>query len=474
MKKKNLGFLLVLTFLLTSCLFESSETGMDSWANTKGVPSTYKVHSVTVSDLKVSSAEAFMDTLPRSADTRGILGNVSNLKHDLAFDFAIKADTNFIKKMKDSDSSGAFLQLSLLKGLYRDKEFPAEALTDEEEVDVTLSWIIETSASKKFADSLSDVTDSIWYESLTDWETASTADTTFKISLANVAAKKDSLLYIDLPSALYDDLMNLKRYARIQLKLSLPNATKAYQLYGEDTNFPPFLKFWRRDMEKDSIYYSSRSPARMANLLENKEDCRECLVIHGGIFDSLVVEIPPEKILKALSDFYGDDFPVSADEKFDVRQYVMLAQLTMPRDDSKGSSELGLPIQVLTGSFIDSAGSEIRRMEFYRVDSVTVVEDGHQNLIFHEGDSLSLQLTYGVRDFLNRAQDGRGLKFIVRLGWPFLQEKDATYETYINDDGDTVRLRLDYFDYARYDFSSILESPMTLKLWLASKRDKED
>ena len=37
-------------------------------------------------------------------------------------------------------------------------------------------------------------------------------------------------------------------------------------------------------------------------------------------------------------------------------------------------------------------------------------------------------------------------------------------------DGDTSYLRLNYFDYARYDFSKAMENPVTLKLWLASKR----
>ena len=174
--------------------------------------------------------------------------------------------------------------------------------------------------------------------------------------------------------------------------------------------------------------------------------------------------------MKALSDFYGDDFPVSSREEYDVRQNVILAELTMARDDSKGFSELGLPIQVMVGSFVDSAGTFVRKMENYRLNNEEILEIGHQNLVFHDGDSLKVQLTMGLRDFINRAQDNRSFKFMMRLGFPFLQEKDTTYTTYLTDEGDTVRLRLGYSDYARYDFSSVLESSMTLKLWLASKR----
>ena len=102
---------------------------------------------------------------------------------------------------------------------------------------------------------------------------------------------------------------------------------------------------------------------------------------------------------------------------------------------------------------------------------------------------MTLQLPYGFRDFLNKASDGRSMKFIMRLGLPFLQEKmtvykdtiittktkvvsskgDTTYKT----KNDTLYKYFNYFDYARYDFSTVMEKPMTVKLWLASKREDE-
>ena len=161
----------------------------------------------------------------------------------------------------------------------------------------------------------------------------------------------------------------------------------------------------------------------------------------------------------------------------------------MARDDSKGSNEFGYPIQVVVGSYVDSADGQIRRMENYRLNDDLILEEGHQNLIFHKGDSLSLQLTYGMRDFLNKASDGRSMKFIMRLGYPFLQEKDTTYSDYVKtwkdtiktakgdsivSRKDTVSLFFSYLDYARYDFTESFEKPMTLKLWLASKRGDEE
>ena len=109
-------------------------------------------------------------------------------------------------------------------------------------------------------------------------------------------------------------------------------------------------------------------------------------------------------------------------------------------------------------------------------------------MIFHDGDSLTIQLTYGVREFLNKASDGRNMKFMMRMGLPYLQEKDPTFTDYTKSRKDTIETDsgdsivsvtdtllqyVNYFDYARYDFSTSLENPMTLKLWLASRRGDE-
>ena len=40
--------------------------------------------------------------------------------------------------------------------------------------------------------------------------------------------------------------------------------------------------------------------------------------------------------------------------------------------------------------------------------------------------------------------------------------------------GDTSYVYLNHYDYARYDFSSMMQKPATLKLWLATKRGGDD
>lgn len=185
------------------------------------------------------------------------------------------------------------------------------------------------------------------------------------------------------------------------------------------------------------------------------------------------MEFPSKEIMEALAEFYGDDFPFAEGDGFDVRQAVVLAQLTFARDDSGSESELGLPVQVVVGSFIDSMGTELRKMENYKLNRPQVVESGHPNMVFFDGDSLSLQVTLGMRSFINQARNGDNFKMMLRLGFPVLQAKDSTYMNYETAEGDTSFVFLGVFDYNRYDFTSMMNQPATLKLWLATKRGEE-
>lgn len=470
MKNKNrfliCGLLVGLAFALTSCLFDSDENGAENWLSDHGMPSSYKVQVVEVKDVMVSSVEAFADTAPKSADARASLGKAANFAHELVLDFAFMTTAEFMKEFADSDSAGTSLFLFWDRSFYGAKQFPKDSLPISEDMDVSVSWKMDVSAGKKAMDSLQNVSDSIWYESLNWDDKVASVDTTFSMSVSAA----DTSINLILPSALTDSLKKVKEgMIHLQLKLSAPEAKHVYRFMGDNSFFAPILAIYA-----DSSSFYSPTPFRMAGITKNMEDCKECPVLHGGIYDSLVVELPAEPILKALSDFYGDEFPFKEGDGNDVRQTVILAQLTMSRDDASGSNELGLPIQVVVGSFVDSANTTVRRMENYRLDDATILEKGHQNLIFHEGDSLTVQLTYGLRDFVNKASDGRNVKFMMRMGYPFLQEKDTAYVTYVTADKDTNYVFLSYFDYARYDFSSLMEKPVSLKLWLASKRGDEE
>ena len=481
---------------LTSCLFDSDDNGLESWLSDRGLPNSYQVQTLTIDNIKPTSVEVNFDMRPKSADANAVLGHVSNLTHDLVFDLAY-SDTSFMKKMSKSDTAGAFLVLSWLKPFYNAKQYPSDSLPFDDELEVTVSWKLETNSKdsyKSYLNKITKIADSTWYKDLTKWKSDGSADTV--VNLKRVKNDTTSGIRLDLPSALVKELKKVKGSAHLQLRLSAPNAPRLYRFYGDgSSSYSPSLVLY-----SDSTTYMNPTPQpfRMANIVINEEECPECAILHGGgVFDSLVVELPSEPILEALSEFYGDEFPFTKGDSNDVRQTVIHAQVTMARDDSKGYNELGLPIQIVAGSYVDSADMRYldtadlryRRMERYRLDTAVILSDGHQNLVFHDGDSLTLQLSYGFRDFLNKASDGRSLKFSMRIGWPFLQEKmivykdtivskktkvvsangDTTYKT----KNDTLYKYFSYFDYARYDFSTAMENPMTVKLWLASKREDE-
>ena len=484
MNKKKFILFPLFALLLSSCLFDTDDDGLSSWLSDQGMPSNYKVQTVTVSDLKPVSAEVYSNTLPVNAKVTGLFGARSGLSHDLVFDFGI--DSSFLARAKSADSSKSFLLFYLVDSYYKSSYLPSSVLPIKEDVKLKVSWIISDKLSNGEFDDLEDIKDSVWFDELESWKAKKSADTTVTISVG----KKDSLLLtLPLPKALSEDIRKYSGNRRLQLRLSAPEASNVFRVYGpwHSTYFP---RFRLEAMNKDTTSkYASYIPIHAASIAKNQEKCSDCLVLHGGGFDSLEVEFPSKPILKALSKFYGDEFPYTKGDSNDVRQAVVMAQLTFFRDDSKGENELGLPIRIISGSFVDSAGVSVYRRETYKLDRARIYESGHPNMVFYEGDSVSLQVTAGMRDFINKASDGRSFKMMMRLGVSMLLDKDTTFQDTIvtqaesvrlaNGEsislasGDTLQTYFSDFDYARYDFTSIKKKPATLKLWLDSKRGEE-
>lgn len=469
MKKKKsvlLSFLAVVAVSLTACLFDSEDTALSGWLSNQGLPDSYKVQTLTIDGLSPVSAKTYEGTKVYSASDRATLGTQAGITHDLVLDIVFQ-DSSFFADLSEWDSAGSFIALSFLHPFYSSDYIPGDSLPYEETLELKVSWKVESGKSKKFNDSIAEnIPDSTWYAELEEWEPDASADTTYDISVD----ASDSVITVDLPDALIDDIKEAGPACRVQIRLSAPDAKHVYRFYGPNIDsFKPVFRMLSRSAPE----YKNAPPFRMANVLIYNEDCGDCLVLHGGILDSLVVEFPSKEILDALSDFYGDAFPFDEGDGYDVRQAVVLAQLTFARDDSESLSELGMPVQVVVGSFLDSMGTEIRKMEAYKVNRPQVAESGHPNMVFYEGDSLSLQVTIGMRDFINQAKDGRNFKMMMRLGYPVLQPKDSLYKNYETEDGDTSYVFFSHFDYNRYDFTSMLNQPATLKLWLATKRGEE-
>lgn len=468
MNKRYLCFLSVLACLaltLSSCSFESDDSALSRWMSDQGMPASYTVQTLSIGDLTPISAETSLDTTPRAANDRSLLGQSANIQHDMVLDFGF--GSALLSTLNKADSAASFLFFRLLPSFYGSKYFPQDSFPLEEELSVNVSWKITRGKDESYLEDVMEISDESWYKSLLKWEPDASADTTYTISIG----KKDSTLSLLLPHALIDSIRSEVSYCRLQLRLSAPDAKHVYRFYGPTYVYGP--QFRMTTLSDTSFYYRNLAPFRAADAIKSKEDCTDCQVLHGGVLDTLEVEFPSEPIMKGLAEFYGDEFPYSVGDGDDVRQAVVLAQMTFYRDDSKGFSELGHPVQVVTSSIVDSASSEIIMKELYKLDEDRILKEGHPNMVFHDGDSLTLQVTYGMRDFINKASDGRTFKMQMRLGLPVVLPNDTVYNTRYMTDSNYVYFNQNHFDYARYDFTETMKKPATLKLWLASKRGDE-
>ena len=483
MNKKKFILFPLLAFVLSSCLFDTDDEGLSNWLSDQGMPSSYKVQTLTVGDLSPLSAEVYRDTLPKSAWRRGVFGAANGISYDAVFDFAL--DSAYLDTLASSDSAKSSLYLKLLDSYYDDYYVPSNFFPIKEELQLNVSWILSDKLSKIEFDTLGNASsDSAWSHELESWNAKNSVDMKYSVTIN----KKDSLiLKFDMPKALVDEIHKNKGNRRLQLRLSAPKAKHIYRFYGAGsvTLYPQLVLVAQGKKE----YPKSYGPKRAVNIYSSHEDCSDCLVLHGGNYDTLMLEFPSKPILKALSDFYGDEFPYTVGDSNDVRQAVVMAVMTFFRDDSKGSQEMNLPIWVQAGSYLDSADTSVFNWEGYKKNYAKIDSFGHPNVVFYPGDSLSLQVTYGMRDFINRASDGRTFKMMMILRNSVVFDKDANFSDHVVNKADTIRIAngdtikvasgdtLQVFssdvDYARYDFSTIKSKPATLKLWLASKRVEE-
>jgi hypothetical protein len=116
----------------------------------------------------------------------------------------------------------------------------------------------------------------------------------------------------------------------------------------------------------------------------NIESCGD-LCLHGGVRESLNVVFEVEK------------------NKIKANKTVVFAQLVLPKSSDTTGSELGHPVPVFVFN------------EDYRIDTASVKNSGHPNLVFWKGDTLKLQVTRKLRNY---EPDTFGLT--LRLGNPML------------------------------------------------------
>lgn len=470
MKRRLLGICLaLLATAFVGCGDDKDEaSSLAAWLSDQGMPENYAVKTLEIPSVSVVSMESFHDDVPATGYTNAAFGAVMGYTRDYYLDFAFnltKGNKKFIATFQRDSLAKIALRLFPLRYFY---EPVADSLPYTEDLDVNISWKLDLLEKKSQLDSVVKIHDTTWYNEVKEWEASLSFDSTYAWKFKG----DSSAMYLALPDTFVAALQDTNIYGgRVQICVSAPEASRAYRFFGHGmTSRAPSLRL----TTGDSSYYLT--PFRSAVVADGEPE--SSTVLYGGSKDSLVLELDGAAIMDALAEFYGDEFPWTKGNGMDVRQAVVLAQFSMAKDDSQGASELGLPIQVVASSF-DNAyaedSTEYRITESYKLNNEVIKATGHPNLIFYDkSDSLTIQVTYGMRDFLNRASEIDNLKFMIRLGYPVLAPQDTVYGDYITAKGDTVFFFLNYFDYAKYDFASALENGVNMKLWLLSKRGEDE
>lgn len=458
---------LVAAFIGCSLDNDDEAASVGAWLSAQGMPENYSVDVVEIHGVPVLSKKVERDTTPISGYTFGAFGKSAGMVRDYVMDFAFdftKGNKNFISAFRSDTTTESYVRLFPLANFYSALK---DSLPFKESLQIKVSWKLEKISTRPLLNKVTEVRDSAWFGEVYAWEPALAFDSTYTWVFDGKTSNMLSLPKT-FTTALRDTSM---QYGRILMKISAPEASRAYRFIGHGSlQYRPAIRI-RTGISaaaKDSSYYLT--PFRSA-VFSSGTPASETTV-YGVTRDSMIIEIDGKIILDSLAAFYNDEFPWNKGNKMDVRQAVVLAQFTVPKDDSQGEAELPLPIQTVTSSFDNAYGEKENRItELYKLDKETIKSTGHPNLVFYDkADSLTLQVTYGMRDFLNRASEVENLKVMLRLGYPVLAPQDTIYGNYIRARGDTVFFFADYLGYAKYDFASAFANGVNMKLWLLSKR----
>jgi hypothetical protein len=139
---------------------------------------------------------------------------------------------------------------------------------------------------------------------------------------------------------------------------------------------------------------------------------------------------------------------------------VVFGQLILPKNPST-CNESAYPLPVLVhGRLSDS--TQIAEND-YRVDTSYVKEHSHQNLVFNDGDYLTLEVTRSLRHY-NTLQST--FDFVLRLGASMLLPNSPYFSNYTLG-GVSHKVFADRPVYSCYDFSNVLNEKAILRLWFA-------
>ncbi|GBU24497.1 hypothetical protein R83H12_01128 [Fibrobacteria bacterium R8-3-H12] len=155
---------------------------------------------------------------------------------------------------------------------------------------------------------------------------------------------------------------------------------------------------------------------RVAQKTKISDDCKQCL--RAGVRESLDV------VFEAVNEIKN--------------KTVVFAQLVLQKSSDNAKSELRHPVPMYVYN------------ESYIVDTAFVKDYGHPNLVFWQGDTLKLQVTKKLRNYVPDSS----LSITLRLGNPALNPTSSLFST------------ISRPAYASYDFSTTFDKAK-LRLWYA-------
>jgi len=144
-------------------------------------------------------------------------------------------------------------------------------------------------------------------------------------------------------------------------------------------------------------------------------------------------------------------FEISNKDTIKADKTVVFAQLILPKSSNNTVNELGYPLPV----YVYDNGN----LESYAVDTAFVKDYGHPNLVFWESDTLKLQVTKNLRNYVNTSKNATDLPdtfgFTLKLGTPMLNPTSLYF--YNSSYSGTDKVFSDRPEYSSYNFSTVFK-----------------
>lgn len=464
--------------LVYSCFF-NDEADATPWFDSNKVPLLTDVASLVIDDMVPFGVQTGLDSTPTNADSLGVLGFTNGIQQDLFLQIA-SSDTSALSFVRTADSSSASLRLTLDSNFY--SSYNKTSFPVEDSIVASFAWKLTSDLSSDQIKEILSMAGSEWRDSMLsvvrtgkDWQTA---DTTTVLKLA----KKNSYMELPLPAKFLENLQSAHGKFHVDLRISLQNASGIYRIFGPAVyaSLPRLILKGRTAQDTAVRIYSGLSDTtdvwmRMAQSAIITETASSDVILHGGVNESLMVNIPTEAIWKALQK---NRLPNQTDSIFNENM-VLLAILDLPTTPDTLGSELGLSVPVLSYAYLDSitlaaAGlTNTRITESRRIDTTDIQKNGRANLAFYtERDTVEIQITQAMRHWLQVGRfDKAKLQIGLRLNWqPLWAPKDYHSVDYTNDADSTVEVYANHFAYTRWNLGAEQALRARLRVWLAEQR----